>query len=137
MRILHVDDNPDDRALLLVALETVAPGTVVEEIDSVRTAVERLETRAARDPDALPDLVVLDLDVGAETGHDLLDAIRRSPRLCRLPITVLSGRLGTHDIVGSYARGARAFVGKPADLDGFLEVARALVRGPDSPPGGR
>ena len=82
LRILLVDDEPALRELLRVTFEG-AEVTVRE----AATGEEALDALAAE----LPDAIVLDLRLPGIDGAELCRRVRRDPRMCRLPIVVLSG----------------------------------------------
>ena len=69
----------------------------------------------------MPHLVILDLNLPGYTGFDILDAIRRLDVLRKVPVVVMSGSLNPKDAENALAKGAALFLGKPHDLDTFLE----------------
>jgi CheY-like chemotaxis protein len=74
----------------------------------------------------LPQLILLDLNMPGMSGLDLLRWIRQDPQLCKLRVIVLSGSDAIRDINEAYAAGANSFLVKPADLERFVEVSKAL-----------
>lgn len=82
LRILVVDDNPDDRALVLREVEQLFPGAhTVEPVDlSTFNAALEAET---------PDLVVTDLDLHWSSGRDVLAAAKTRYPGC--PVVMFTG----------------------------------------------
>jgi CheY-like chemotaxis protein len=127
-RILLVEDNPKDIELTLAALEhhRLANGVVV-----ARDGVEALDYLrcigkfTGRDPD-LPVLVLLDLKMPKMDGLEVLRAVKQDPVLRSVPIVVLTSSREEQDIVESYNVGVNAYVVKPVEFEGFLEVVRQL-----------
>ena len=119
--VLVVDDDPDARTLLEMAL--CAKGHVV------LTAVNGADalTVARR---SLPDLILLDLAMPIMDGFAFRSAQLRDPELASIPVICVSGR---HDSV----QAARAMhladcVPKPFGLDELIRRVERLV---DSLPG--
>jgi two-component sensor histidine kinase len=82
MRILVVDDNPDDRALELREISTLFPGARVVEV------TEAAGFDAALDAGS-PDLVVTDLDIRWTSGRDVLFAVKARYPTC--PVVMFTG----------------------------------------------
>jgi two-component system LytT family response regulator len=67
--VVIVDDEPPARAKLLRFLAPLPEFEVVAQADTVETAVTEITARK-------PDLVYLDIQLGAHSGFDVLEAIR-------------------------------------------------------------
>ncbi len=74
----------------------------------------------------MPQLVILDLNLPGYSGFDILDEIRRRGVFASVPVVVMSGSLNPKDAETALAKGATLFLGKPHDLDTFLEHAHRL-----------
>ena len=127
-RILLVEDNPKDIELTLAALEhhRLANGVVV-----ARDGVEALDYLRCtgkfngREPD-LPVLMLLDLKMPKMDGLEVLRVVKQDSGLRSVPIVVLTSSREEQDIVESYNVGVNAYVVKPVEFEGFLEVVRQL-----------
>jgi DNA-binding NarL/FixJ family response regulator len=121
MKVLLVDDHP----LILAALQAVIRGlgddVTVAGVGSEREAREAL----ARDPDY--DLVLLDLQLGASDGFDLLADLRK--RYPALPIVVVSASDRASDVIRAIDAGAMGFVPKRASNDTLFEALRLVMSG--------
>ncbi|WP_258560325.1 response regulator, partial [Halorhabdus salina] len=74
-----------------------------------------------------PDLVLLDLNMPKKKdGWDVLEEIKGDPELRRLPVIVLTSSEAESDIVKSYDLQANAYLSKPVDYSGFMDVVRSL-----------
>ena len=120
-RVLVVGDEPPLRRLLETVFETA--GIEVVEAASVADAQQRLGV-AARDLGA----VVLDLVRAEAQGLELLNAIRRDPKLAWLPVIFVAGRLGEQDRLRALRAGADIFVAKPFSVRGLQQLVLRLVR---------
>jgi len=141
--ILLVEDNPDDAELTLRAFER---SKVANQIVVVRDGVEALDylfltgTHAGRDPEAAPEVVLLDLKLPKISGLDVLRRMRADERTRRLPVVVLTSSIEERDLIRSYDLGANSFIRKPVDSVQFVAAANqlglywlVLNQGPPSP----
>jgi two-component system response regulator GlrR len=114
--ILVVDD--DLELCELLALRARANGYRVTAAPGIAPTLERIEREHV-------DVILLDLDLGADHGFDVLDAVAaRSPHI---PIIVLTAS-GTVDTEAEASRrGAAGFVTKPFHHRDLLQmIARAM-----------
>lgn len=127
--ILLVEDNPDDEALTLHALESNKIGNTVIV---ARNGVEALDylfgtgKYAGRDPEALPAVVLLDLKLPKIDGLEVLRRIRADSRTNLLPVVILTSSTEDEDRLKGYALGANSYVRKPVDFDEFVRAAGQL-----------
>lgn len=120
-RILIVDDEPQIRRFLRIALE--AHGFVVVEAARGVESVGKVATDQ-------PALMILDLGLPDIDGREVIRRVREwSP----LPILVLSVRQGETDKVAALDGGANDYVVKPFNTAELLARVRALLRGAGSP----
>jgi CheY-like chemotaxis protein len=111
-RILVIDDEPDQRFLLLRILRRA--GYEVSEANDGAAAL-----RAVRE--SPPDLVVTDMMMPVMNGRELIRCLRDDPATAHIPILAVSG--DTH-----LAGAADAIVAKPYDMHHLLAVAEALLK---------
>jgi DNA-binding NarL/FixJ family response regulator len=121
MKVLLVDDHP----LILAALQSVIRG-LGDDVTVVGVSTEK-EARAAlkRDPDY--DLVLLDLQLGASDGFDLLADLRKA--YPALPIVVVSASDRASDVIRAIDAGAMGFVPKRASNDTLFEALTLVMNG--------
>ncbi len=120
--IVLVEDNPDDEALTLRALNR---NGIANEVIVLRDGVEALEHLLAHDRPA-PQLVLLDLKLPRVDGLEVLGQLRRHPKTALLPIVVLTSSNEERDLVESYRLGANSYIRKPVDFTQFMEAVRQL-----------
>ena len=125
--ILLVEDNPGDVALVEQAFEDRAlPGT----LHTVQTGDEALDWLYRRDEYATaprPDLVLLDLNLPATSGHDVLETVKSDPELQRIPVVVLTSSQSEEDLIRAYGDFANACLVKPVDPDEFADRIEAFA----------
>jgi CheY-like chemotaxis protein len=121
--IFIVDDDPDDRQIILDAfLENNA------DIDYVfiTSAEELLENLKSADTE-FPDLVLLDLNMPGILGLQALKEIRGNKSYSQIPIIVLTTSTLPRDRKSSYELGASCFLTKPDSYSKLVEIVNAIV----------
>ena len=126
VEILLAEDNPGDVKLTEKALER---GKLVNNLHVVTDGVEALaflrqEGEYAEEP--RPDLVLLDLNMPRKDGREVLEDMKADEDLRRIPVVVLTSSDAEEDIVQSYDLHANAYLTKPVDFDGLLEIVNSL-----------
>lgn len=86
--LLLVEDQPQDVRLAANTAQSVGISKV-EARTSIQTARDFLDA-GLRGESALPDGIVLDLDLGYESGYELLRFWHSTPRLFKIPLVVWS-----------------------------------------------
>jgi two-component system, response regulator len=123
--ILLIEDNPDDVALTVRALQR---NNIHNEIVVASDGQEALDYLLPRDGSAglRPQLTLLDINLPKVSGLEVLRTIRDDPATASIPVVVLTTSDEERDIVDSYRFGANSFVRKPVAFGEFLEAARVL-----------
>lgn len=114
--ILVVDDEEPVRTLLRECFEL--EGYKVDEASDGR----EMDAALARGP---YDLVTLDLNLGGESGLELVRKIRS---VCNVPIVMITGKGDTIDRVVGLELGADDYITKPFHLREVLARVRAVLR---------
>jgi CheY-like chemotaxis protein len=124
--ILLVEDNPKDEALTLRALrKSNILNTVVVARDGVEAIDYLFATDADGSPKALPELILLDLNLPKIDGHEVLRRIRGNARTRLLPTVILTTSVEDRDRLEGYRLGANSYVRKPVD---FAEFVQAVIQ---------
>ena len=75
---------------------------------------------------ALPDIVLLDLNLPKKNGCEVLRAIKQDSFLRRLPVIVMTSSNNEDDVAAVYRLNANCYIRKPFDLHDYEKVIRAL-----------
>lgn len=125
--ILLVEDNAGDIRLITEALkDTEIQLTLSVAKDGVE-AMEFLRRAGQFGSAPRPSIVILDLNLPARNGREVLAEVKSDPGLKRLPVIVLSGSNSPQDILTSYDLNANCYIVKPRDLDDLMATMRSLV----------
>ncbi len=114
--ILIIDDEPQIRKLLQIALESNDM-----RVRQASTATEGLHVAAAH----TPDLILLDIGLPDRSGHEVLRQLRQ---WCSRPIIMLSVQDGEQDIVLALDNGATDYLSKPFRTGELLARIRSCLR---------
>lgn len=129
--ILIADDDPDDREMIAEAL---TKNHLSNPIRCVADGVELLDYLnrrgrfAGRDEAPRPGLILLDLNMPRMDGREAIGEIRKSPRLCMIPIVVLTTSRAEEDIFRTYELGVNSFITKPVSFDALVAIVQTLGR---------
>jgi DNA-binding response OmpR family regulator len=122
--VLVVED--DERTAAFLADNLRADGFQVAVAADAGEAIRAIEVRS-------PDLLLLDLTLGASSGLSVLDRVRSADGVGtrvdpQLPVIILSGHAGELDRVRGLKRGADDYVVKPFSYAEVLERVHAVLR---------
>lgn len=128
--LLVVEDDPDQAELMARAIRgaSLAPQVVFRDSGGEALRFLGQEPPAGAEPGATPDLVLLDLKLGADSGIKVLQALRSRARTRLIPVVMLSMSADPGDIRESYASGANGYLVKPIAWRGFNEMLDATLR---------
>lgn len=126
--ILLVEDNPDDEALTLRALQK---NNILNEVVVARDGAEALDyllglgTQAAN-ARTVPTVILLDLKLPRIDGLEVLRCLRADERTKLLPVVLLTSSKEEQDLINGYSLGANSYIRKPVDFAQFTEAVRQL-----------
>jgi len=122
IEILLVDDSEADVRLTLEALKEAKVRNTIQVVYDGESALEYL-----RDPnERRPDLILLDLNLPAMDGREVLAAIKADPELSVIPVVVLTTSRSDADVLKMYQLHANCYITKPVDLDQFVRVVQSI-----------
>jgi diguanylate cyclase (GGDEF)-like protein len=117
--VLVVDDDPDKRMLLTVALQMA--GYEVRTANDGEEGLQAVESFQ-------PDLIITDVMMPKMDGYELARRVRANPQTRFLPIIIqTAARMGADDIRRGSEVGALGYITDPTDIDMLLARARTLL----------
>lgn len=126
IRILLVEDNPGDVRLTLEAFRDSKMENPLDVVPDGVEALAYLHREGAYSDKALPDLILLDLNLPRMDGREVLAAVKADARLKHIPVVVLTTSQAEQDVVKSYLLQASCFITKPVDFDQFTDVVKGI-----------
>ena len=124
IHILLVDDNEGD---ILLTKEALDDARIINKISIAYDGVEALRfLKRQIGGGAMPDLILLDINLPRMDGTELLGIIKTDPDLKRIPVIMLTTSSAEKDIYASYDNYANCYITKPVDLDRFMDVVRTI-----------
>ncbi|MFC3121712.1 response regulator [Agaribacter flavus] len=126
IEILLVEDNPGDVMLTEEAFSAAKISNTLNVVRDGEEALAYLNKEAGFEDVVLPDLILLDLNLPKIDGREVLDKIKTSEKLKRIPVVVLTSSEAEQDVVKTYDLHANSYVVKPLDLDQFINVVSVV-----------
>jgi CheY-like chemotaxis protein len=126
-----VEDNADDIFFMRRAIRETELDCQLAVAEDGREAVASLEALLPPDPLTAQMgevLILLDLKLPQLSGMEVLEWIKRHPRLSVLPVIVLSSSSEPTDIERAYRLGVNAYVSKPTDHRRLVSFVEAIKR---------
>jgi two-component system nitrate/nitrite response regulator NarL len=120
IRILFVDDHTLFRESVIRLLEREAAFTIAGHCSSLSEARQILRSTPT-------DVVLLDYDLGAELGTDILNDLRRTSPSTK--VLIVTGGMGTSAILNAVDAGISGIILKHSDPRQLMEAIRAIGAG--------
>jgi two-component system chemotaxis response regulator CheY len=121
MRFLVVDDFMTMRRVLCQLLHEIGFDDVDQAADGA-AALERLGGEIA-------DVVITDIDMPTMNGFELLDSIKKDPRLKHIPVLMVTAEARKDEIVRAVQAGAAGYLVKPFSRAVLEERLRQIAPG--------
>lgn len=122
--IFIVDDDPDDRQIILDAFLEKNPQIDYVFIENAETLLQSLYSEASE----FPALIILDLNMPGMLGLQALKEIRNNRKFSQIPIIVLTTSTLHQDRRASYELGAACFLRKPDSFNELVDITDSIVK---------
>ncbi|WP_128544764.1 response regulator [Larkinella soli] len=116
-----VDDDEDDLLFLKHSLEKEYPRCQVRTYTNGQEFMQMIDQ-----PETLPSLIFLDLNMPNPDGFELLTKLRSLPGSRPLPIVILSVSEDARDMTRSRQLGASAYYVKPSRISDFESLVQSV-----------
>lgn len=111
----------DDRTLLKLVGEVLA-----QEGFLTRFARNKAEINAEFNKPPLPDLL-LDVSLPDTDGFHILERVRRTSRIARMPVIMMTGKSEVADLTRGLALGADGYITKPFKVSGLVSAVKTVL----------
>ena len=125
-RILVIEDNASDVFLLERALKEQGFRFELVHLLSGGEALAFIRRQGAYADAAIPNLILVDLNLSKYTGEDILREIRGAKHLGGVPVCVWSSSRSRRDEALLRDLGVCQFITKPSGLDQFMEIGKTI-----------
>lgn len=124
-KIFIVEDNDPDVFLVEEALRAHGISASMQRCQDGEEAIRALSQIA---PAALPDVIIIDLNLPKVTGVDILKHVRGLKHLDSVPVLILTSSQSKSDRNLTLQLGANAYIAKPPTLPEFLSNVGSGIR---------
>ena len=118
LKILYVEDNPENR--LLVRRVLMAEDFDVIEAPDAYQAMKVIET-------VQPDLILMDINLPEIDGYTLTARMKENPKLSQVPIIALTANVMKGDRERILDSGCDGYIQKPIDVDALPIQIRSFL----------
>ena len=125
IHILLVEDNEGD---IVLTKEALSDAKIKNKVSVARDGDEaiRFVNKGLNDPSFLPDLILLDINLPKVDGKEVLQYLKTTASLKKIPVVMLTTSSSELDVRDSYNNYANCFITKPVDFNKFFEVVRMI-----------
>jgi CheY-like chemotaxis protein len=126
IRVLLIDDSPDDELILRRAMRGTTMLENLQVVDDGDQAVDFLRRKGEYAGVFRPDLILLDLNLPRRDGWEVLEEIKADPSFNSIPVVVLTTADSPEEVCRAYRLQAASFITKPADFSSLERIMAAL-----------
>ena len=120
VKILHIEDNPDNRMLVRTILE--GDEYVIVDAEDGLAGIEA----AIREE---PALILLDINLPGVDGYEIVALLKSFPKLSATPVIAVTAYAMEGDRQRTLAAGCDGFIQKPIDVDAFPRQVAEFLQG--------
>ena len=127
--VLLAEDDPDDVLLTQIAFDKARLANPLQVVRDGEEAISYLKGEgkfADRHKFPLPILLLLDLKMPRTNGFQVLEWIRKYPKLAHLPVAVMTSSDHDPDATRAFELGADSYLIKPPDAEALLGLVQRL-----------
>lgn len=127
--IVVADDDPDDRLMIEEAFEENCLNNHLAFAEDGEQLIDLLKGQGKYAGEGAVErvgVILLDLNMPRMDGREALKIIKADPKLCRIPVVVLTTSKAEEDILRTYDLGVSSFITKPVTFDALVEVVKVL-----------
>ncbi|HYF65534.1 MAG TPA: response regulator [Herpetosiphonaceae bacterium] len=123
--LLLVEDSDEDYETALRTFKKLGRPLTIWRCADGDDALDLLYRRGAHaNRTDQPSLILLDLNLPATDGREVLSLIKHDAALKSIPVVILTTSANAQDVAACYANGASGYLLKPVDLEHFAQVLK-------------
>lgn len=124
--ILMADDDEDDCLMTKRALERNKVGNPFITVPDGEALLEFIQGGGDENGQALPIVILLDLNMPRMNGREALRRLKADRRLRRIPVVVFSTSQSEEDIQFCYESGANSYIAKVFSFEELVKVIESF-----------
>ena len=121
--VLYADDDTDDRTWVSEALRIVGAHMEFHFVENGRQVLDFLRS----DPQPMPALIVLDLNMPEMDGRQTLQQLKQDPRFRNIPVAIVTTSNNKLDRDVCQRLGASLYLTKPDSHGEWQNIIRQLA----------
>ena len=124
--ILLAEDNPGDVYIVRSSLANSKLQHNFYHVNDGEEVMAYLYQKKGYENTAIPNLILLDLNLPKKNGFEVLAEIKADPKLKLIPVVILTSSSAEEDILRSYQLFANSYIVKPNDYFSFFQAIKNL-----------
>lgn len=124
--VLLVEDSPADIYIVRESLKKYMKEVDLQVLNDGEKAFDLIEATEADDSALPPAILILDLNLPKRSGQEILQRVRTSRKLARIPVVIFTSSDSPQDRAETTRLGATAYFRKPADLEEFMCIGKVV-----------
>ena len=125
--VLLVEDNRGDAVLFREALHAAGLQATVDVVQRGDDAIRFLRRQDRFRAAPRPDVIVLDLDMPARNGREVLAEVAADPALNTIPIAILTTSTSDACVCGMYPGGRCVYFTKTCEFSRLQDIVRQIA----------
>lgn len=124
IHILLIEDNEGD---ILLTTDTLEESKIINKLTVIKDGKAAIDyfKNLVNKSDA-PDLVLLNINLPKENGHEVLRHIKRDESLSHIPVIMLTTSSLERDMLSAYKYHANYYISKPIEIAEFITVVAKI-----------
>lgn len=128
LKLLLIEDNPDDYETLKRAFKTTSIDLTISWFTSGEKAIRQLKNLITNNDFLnIPNIIILDLNIPGMDGRETLIELKPLCSTHLIPIIILTTSDDHNDIIQCYESGANSFIQKPITFEELKKICKSLI----------
>lgn len=123
-KILYIDDDSDDFIFLS---ESLAASGNPADLIAASDGEDAINYLNSVEEEALPSLIVLDLNMPKKDGRQTLRYLKTNPHFSQIPVVILSTSTNKNDKEICKTLGAASYLQKPNNYNGYKDIIKNFM----------